>query len=90
MLTVTESAKQQLRELLLSHSDDPEVGVRLTMGGPGQIGLTLDREKLDDHVVEYEGSKVLLFGPEVVNLVAEATLDTHDTPEGVRLVISKR
>ena len=89
MLTVTESAKQHLRKLLLASTNDPDTGVRLTVKGPGKTGLVLDREGLDDHVVEHEGSKVLLVAPEVAQLVAGATLDTEDTPEGTKLVMSK-
>ena len=89
MLTVTESAKQRLKELLLASTNDPDFGVRLVTKVPGQTGLVLDREGVGDAVVEYEGAKVLLVGPEVAQLVAGATLDTEDTPEGTKFVISK-
>lgn len=91
MLIVTESAKQYLKELLLDHSDNPDVGVRLVLRGeaPVRTGLVIDREGVGDYVVEHEGSKVLLVGPEVGELVAGATLDTEDTPDGIKLVISR-
>jgi len=90
MLTVTDSAKQYLKELLLANSNDPDVGIRLTVGTvPGQTGLVLDREGFGDDVVEHEGSKVLLVGPEVAELVAGATLDTEDTLDGTKLIISR-
>jgi Fe-S cluster assembly iron-binding protein IscA len=89
MLTVTENAKQRLKELLLANTNDADFGVRLVLTAAGQTGLVLDREGFADDVVEYEGAKVLLMGPEVAQLVAGATLDTEDTPEGTKLVISR-
>jgi Fe-S cluster assembly iron-binding protein IscA len=89
MLTVTENAKQRLKELLLANTNDADFGVRLVLRAVGQTGLVLDREGFADDVVEYEGAKVLLMGPEVAQLVAGATLDTEDTPEGTKLVISR-
>ena len=85
MLTVTEGAKQHLKKVLLTHTDDPELGVRLKVDESGEYGLTLDREAEGDQLVEHEGSKVLLVAHEVAERLAELTLDTVDTPEGTRL-----
>lgn len=89
MLTVTESARQHLKNMLLAHSDDPEIGLRLTVEPPRQFGLVLDREGVGDQVVEHEGAKVLLVASELVTLLSEVTIDAQDTPEGTKLVISK-
>jgi Fe-S cluster assembly iron-binding protein IscA len=90
MLTVTENAKQYLKDTLLAHSSDPDVGLRLTLEPPRQFGLMLDSVGIGDHVVEHEGSKVLLVTPELVTLLNEVTIDTKDTPEGLKkLMISK-
>lgn len=89
MITVTDKAKQELKKTLLDHTDEPEFGVRLTLGPAQQILLVLDREAPDDHVVEHEGSKVLLVEPQVASLLAEATLDTEDTPDGPKLVMHR-
>ena len=35
MLTITENAKQLLKGTLTAHSDDPEVGLRLSLKPPG-------------------------------------------------------
>ena len=85
MLTVTEGAKQHLKKALLAGIDDPDVGIRLTVDASGKYGVTLDRETPDDHVMEHEGSKVLIMGHEVADQLAEVVLDTHDTPDGARL-----
>jgi Fe-S cluster assembly iron-binding protein IscA len=89
MLTVTEGAKQHLKKVLAAGTDDPDLGIRLTVDASGEYGVALDREAPGDHVVEHEGSKVLLVGQEVAQLVAGATMDTKDTPNGINLFISK-
>ena len=89
MLTVTEEAKQILREKLLDSTDDPELALRLKGGPSGQLGLVLDKETPGDYVVEHEEAKVLLIGEELADVVDELTLKTEDTPEGPKLVISK-
>jgi Fe-S cluster assembly iron-binding protein IscA len=87
MLTVTESAKQLLKETLLAHSDDPEAVPRLSMMPPGQLGIMLDSETEGDQVVEHEGVKVLLVASELAPVVDRVTLDVQDTPEGSKLVV---
>ena len=87
MLTVTEAAKQLLKETLLANTDDQEAGLRLTMKSPGQLGLVLDRQSPGDSVIEYEGSKVLLLEHEIAELLKEVTLDVQDTPDGPQLAI---
>jgi Fe-S cluster assembly iron-binding protein IscA len=89
MLTVTENAKQHLKNVLLDHIDDPEIGLRLTVESPRQFGLMLDREGIGDHVVEHKGSKVLLVAPDLLAVLSEVTIDTKDTAEGAKLVISR-
>ena len=90
MLIVTENAKQQLKSMLLNHNDDPEIGLRLTVEPPQKFGLVLGREGMGDHVVQYEGAKVLLVTPELLTLLNEATIDAEVTPEGAKLVISRQ
>jgi len=89
MLTVTEEAKQILKEKLLANTDDSEMCLRLKGEPGGQLGLVLDKETPDDYVVEHEGSKVLLIGKELPDVVDELTLGTEDTPEGPKLTISR-
>jgi len=87
MLTVTEAAKQRLKETLLANTDDREAGLRLKMKPPGQLGLVLDRQSPADSVVEYEGLKVLLVEAEMADLLQEATLDVQNTSNGTKLAI---
>lgn len=89
MVTVTESAKQTLKDILTTHSNDPEVGIRLTFNPPGEFGIALDREVEGDQVVEHEGTKALLVAPDLAPMVEGITLDVRETAEGPRLVMSK-
>lgn len=92
MLTVTESAKQLLKETLQAHTDDPEIGLRLSPrepGEPGQLGIVLDREAEGDQVVEHEGAKVLLVASELAPAVDGVTLDIQETTDGPKLAVSQ-
>ena len=88
MLTVTESAKQLLWEMLMANSDNPDTGVRLNLESTDRLSLVLDKEGYGDHIVEYEGERVLLVAPEVASVVDDITIDTKDTPNGPKLSMS--
>lgn len=89
MITVTNNAKEWLKELLLTRIRDPEFSVRLVLDESEQARLVVGREAPGDYVVEHDGSKVLLVAQDMAERVGELTLDVKDTPEGVKLVISK-
>jgi len=88
MITVTDKARETLKELLLSNGDDPEISLRLVAKPPGQFGLALDREAEGDQVVEQEGTKVLLIGHELAPILDGMTFDVKDTPDGRKFFIS--
>ena len=89
MLTVTENAKKSLKEVLVANTDDPETSLRLFLKkSPEGFGLMLDKEAPSDFVVEQEGSKVLLIGPELIDILETATIDVLDTEDGPKLVVS--
>ena len=90
MLTVTESAKELLKDMLAPHTDDPEMGLRLVLEPSGQGGLAVGREAEGDQVVEHDGFKVLLVGHELAPIVDRITIDVKDTEDGPKLVISKQ
>jgi len=87
-MIVTDEAKHELREILLNNTEDPEICLRLSMKSPSEIAILLDKEAEGDQVIEYEGSRVLLIGKEMVDAVDSVTLDLQDTPEGKRLAVS--
>ena len=89
MLIVTEDAKQYLKDTLLAHTDDTEIGLRLVLEPAGRLGLLLGREGYGDQIIEHEGAKVLLIAPELAPVVDGITLDVQDTADGTKLVVTK-
>ena len=90
MITVTERAKKELREILHSKVDWPGACLRLMDRGQGKIGFGIDIEAPGDLVVEYDGSKLLVVAPELAPGLKGITLDVDEMPEGARLVISEK
>lgn len=90
MLTVTQDARQVLKEILANQSKDPEVGMRLVVQPQDkQFALLLDTEGQDDQLVEHEGSKVLLVAPNIAPLVEDMTLDVEKSEAGLNLTMKK-
>ena len=90
MVMVTERAKEELGNILATAGiSDSEVGLRLTSTAPGQFGLTTDNEREADQVVEHGGSKVLLIGTELTEILEGVTIDCQDSPEGPNFIMTK-
>ncbi len=90
MVTVTELAKEELKNILSAAGmSDPEVGLRLAPAATGQFGLMTNKEQEGDQVVEHGDSKVLMIGTELTDTLEGVTIDCQDTAEGSRLVMSK-
>jgi len=89
MIYVTERAKQELKKLLVNNVDWPGARLRLMDRGQGRLGLGVDIEAPDDHVIEYDGVKLLLIEPRLATNLRDITLDVDDTPHGPELVISE-
>ena len=88
MVSVTEGARKELKRMLSEKVDWPGARIRLVDRGQGNIGLGIDIEVPGDHVVEYEGTKVLIIEPELATNLKGITLDVDDTPAGAELVLS--
>ena len=90
MLTVTESAKQRLMEILGSTGSPLEGrGLRLNPADAiGLFGLSLGVIKPGDQVVEYKGLNLLLIPRELASPLEGAILDWKKTAEGVQFVLS--
>jgi Fe-S cluster assembly iron-binding protein IscA len=89
MITVTNSAKQHLKDALLANTDDPAISLRLVAKPGGKLGFMLDAETEGDQVVEHKGTRVLLVGEELLPVVTGLTLDVRDTAEGSELFLSR-
>jgi Fe-S cluster assembly iron-binding protein IscA len=87
MVTVTERAKEKLKELLQSETDDPSVGLRLAAAPSGEFGIFTDRERDDDQIFQHQGSAVLLVGQEMADAIGDATIDYDESPPDPRLVM---
>ena len=85
MLTVTEAARNRLRDTLLANTDNPEDCLRLMIKPPGQMGLVLDKVSPSDGVVEHEGLTILAMSQEISDMLEGAKLDVEETPDGGKL-----
>lgn len=90
MVNVTARAREKLRELLATETDDPSIGLRLEAMTSGEFGVFPDREREDDQVVRHQGAVVLLIGQDIVQETEEATIDYDEGEPRARLVIMKR
>jgi Fe-S cluster assembly iron-binding protein IscA len=89
MVTVTERAKEKLKELLQSETDDPSVSLRLVTAPSGELGMFADRERDDDQIVEYQGAALLLVNEGVASTIGDATIDYDDSEPAPRLVMTR-
>jgi Fe-S cluster assembly iron-binding protein IscA len=90
MIEVTERAKKDLKGLLTSNVDHPEACLRLRANEEGKLGFSIDIEKPDDRVVEYEGGKLLVIEPALADVLKDIALDSEDSDEGREFVIIKK
>jgi len=88
MINVTEPAKEELKNILSEKNDsETRTYLRLTQTAPGQFDLISDKEQEGDHVIEHQGSKVLVIGTELVAILDGLTIDCEDSPQGPNLIM---
>jgi Fe-S cluster assembly iron-binding protein IscA len=87
VITVTESAKQELKKLLETKVDWPGARLRILERQHGVLGLGVDVESGIDEVVECDGSRILVIDPGLAARF-DVVLDVDVTPAGAELVIS--
>lgn len=85
MLTVTQAAAEQLKELKQNAEDGPKP-LRVFRSGEG-LALGHDEPGEQDHKVEREGQTLLVFDDDVSEILAERTLDVRETEQGAVLVV---
>jgi Fe-S cluster assembly iron-binding protein IscA len=88
MITVTEGACRELKRMLFEKVDWPGARLRIVDRGQGDIGLGIDIEAPNDHVVEYKGTRVLIIEPELATNLTGITLDIDEKPAGAELILS--
>ena len=93
MLTVTEAAKEYLKETLEASTKDPKACTRLIPVPPENklLNLVLDAggENKGDQVIEHDGVTVMAVAPELEPMFDGVTLDVKDTDQGQQLVVTK-
>jgi len=89
MISVTESAKEELKRVSADIVDQPESLLRLVAGEGGQLGLVADSEKEGDQIIEHQGSTVLVVGKELSAALEGIGIDCQDSDDGPRLVLVK-
>ncbi len=89
MVTVTDSAKQELKHM--SSSLDSGKALRLATPpvwtGEGDFGIVIDEPGAEDHAVELQGITVLLLAADLEKQLPNAVLDFKDSPEGFRFTL---
>ena len=91
MVTVTDSAKRELKRILETRSLAPDKALRLavppTWTGEGDFGIVIDEAETEGVMVEYEGSPVLLIDTELMEQLESSVLDFKDSPEGPKFTL---
>lgn len=91
MLTVTEIAKEKLREHLKTKTTDPDTAIRLDLSPSEKrrFILVLDKEKKGDQVVQSKaGIKILLIEPDLASELEGLVVDYQEPPGGAGFTIS--
>ena len=87
MLTVTDTAKHELKPIAEQRGLSPAQCLRLTIPpkwtGEGDFGVVIDVADTTDIIVSYEAAPVLRLEPEVAERLANSMLDYKDTPAGL-------
>ena len=91
MITVTDSAVNQLRTLLDAQADQARKGLRVQISKGGCSGLQyemlIDAEKVGDSVIARDGVAFFVDG-ESAGYLKDSTLDYHDGLTGAGFVIA--
>jgi len=72
-----------------SECDVHEHILRLVPAEGGRAGLILDMYRDGDQVVEHDGEKILVVGPELSDAVENLVFDCEDSPAGPQLTLSE-
>ncbi len=87
MLTVTDTAAQALSEVISSCGKGLPPLLRITMID-GKCGLSLGNAAEGEQVIEHEGRPFLVMDPDASEALIRAVLDTKQTENGLRLILT--
>jgi len=83
VITVTEKAAEELKNIQQSQGLVEGQTLRL-------VWLAIDEPQKDDQVVRSGKESVLLIGTDIAEALDGAIIDSEESPEGTRLIISKQ
>ena len=87
-LTVTDRARETLKQVLEVNREQPEQVLRLLPNQEGAYQFALDTTRDGDQVVEHDGSTIMVVADEVSSTLSGATLDVRDTEQGPALTLA--
>ena len=83
MLTVSDTAREELKRVLESRDLGPGKCLRLAVApvwpGPGDFGVVIADEGHGDEAVYFEGARVLAVDPTLSDRLAKSVLDFKDS-----------
>jgi Fe-S cluster assembly iron-binding protein IscA len=90
MLTITDSAKDKLRDdLQREKSEETLLRIAGSSSDPRQIGLFLDKEKEGDQVIaDKEGERLLLIDQGMAHILTGLTFDYVNTDQGMHFTLT--
>ncbi|KPJ49397.1 MAG: hypothetical protein AMJ38_03425 [Dehalococcoidia bacterium DG_22] len=88
MVTVTDRATQELRNMLAEASPEEGQTLRLVARAEGGFAVGLDQVRGDDKVVEAGGERVLVIASGLAETLEGAVIDVQETETGPKLTIS--
>ena len=90
-MTVTDSAKEELKRLVGVSSLDPGKYLKLAVPpvwtGQGDFGVVIDKKGNADQAVEFQGTTVLLVDAAMEERLSKAVLDFKASPDGPRFTL---
>ena len=89
MIELTEQAILALSLTLKASGGGEGQALRLKDTGEN-LALEVDTPSEQDHVVEHEGTTVLVFDQQVADRVGDVVIDVQQTAQGSQLVIRPR
>jgi Fe-S cluster assembly iron-binding protein IscA len=90
MFSATFSAKKKLKDVLEREKDSEEKLIRIapSLEDQQQLGFFLDTEKEGDQVIlDDKGTKLILVGDNVANILNEHTLDYREMGDEMRFAL---
>lgn len=87
VIRLTDNVKEELKALLMLYTTNGEVGIRLIHNHAGQYSLIWDEVVDGDHVIEYEGAKVLIVGKNLLPSISGITIELENNGNQRELVM---